>query len=410
MTKRLFVVLLCLGVFVKAHSGDGSNSGSELILGGNYTVNVIQTPVPFINIAPDSRAGAMGDLGAATSPDLSSMHWNAAKYAFLDDELGLGITYSPWLKSIASDIHLLYATGFMRLDKQQTLAASLRYFSLGQIIFTNELNEYIGQKNPSELTLDAAYSRLFSDKLSGGITFRLIYSDLSVGSSSGNEKTKAGIAFASDISTYYRTPITLDGKSGEWAFGFCISNMGSKISYTESAQKDFIPTNLRIGTSVSLDIDPYNSITLATDLNKLLVPTPPIYAIDTLTNGPAYDKNGKKIILHGMDPEVSVAQGMLQSFYDAPGGASEEFKEIMISLGAEYWYHKQFAVRGGYFNEAAMKGNRKYFTLGLGLKLTGMGLDFSYLVPSSGRNNPLANTMRLSLYLEIGKPKKTNQK
>ena len=382
----------------------GQSSLGDVNTLGQQSYNVIQTPVPFLNIAPDSRAGAMGDAGVATTPDINSMHWNAAKYAFIKDEFGFSTTYSPWLKKIAPDIRLLYLTGFYRLDKQSTVAAAIRYFALGDIIFTDAFNNFIRQVNPNEFTIDAAYSRLFSDNLSGGIAFRFIRSDLAQGSSINGEVTNAGIAFAADISMYYKKPLTVGGKGAEWTWGLNISNMGSKISYTDNATKDFIPANLRIGTGFSFELDNYNKLNLELDLNKLLVPTPPIYKVDS--GKYVLDSNGKQIIAKGLDPDVSTAQGMLQSFYDAPGGVSEELKEIMLSIGTEYWYRDQFAIRAGYFNESAMKGNRKYFTLGLGLKMTLLTLDFSYLVPAAGRDNPLANTMRFTASVEFGKPKK----
>jgi hypothetical protein len=233
--------------------------------------------------------------------------------------------------------------------------------------------------------------------MSGGITFRYIRSDLTKGSSVGaGQPTKAGNAYAVDISTYYRTPMRFGTQEGEWAWGVNISNIGSKISYVEGELADFIPANLRIGTSVTAALDAYNKITLGFDANKLLVPSPPQY--DTI--------NGELVIIKGMNPDVSTAQGIFQSFYDAPYGASEEFKEISFSVGVEYWYQNQFALRAGYFNESEMKGNRKYATVGLGLKLTVATLDFSYLIPSGGMNNPLANTMRISASFDIGKPKK----
>jgi hypothetical protein len=384
--------------------GDLTKTG---ILGDQQdSYNVIQTPVPFLNIAPDSRAGAMGDMGAATTPDLNSLHWNAAKYAFCEDAYGISTTYSPWLKKLAADIKLLYLTGFVRIDKRQVVAMGLRYFTLGTINFTDENNTPISTQNPNEFTIDAAYSMMFSEKMSGGFTVRYIRSDLSKGSSINGEATKAGTSYAADISTYYHTPIHFGTQEGEWAWGINISNMGSKISYTEGDIKDFIPANLRIGTAITASLDAYNKIMIGFDINKLLVPSPPKYKTDSLGEL-VLDANDKKIILEGMDPDVAIAQGMLQSFYDAPGGLSEELKEIMFSVGAEYWYQNQFALRVGYFNESAMKGNRKYATVGVGLRLTVATLDFSYLIPSGGNNNPLANTMRITASFDIGKPKKT---
>jgi hypothetical protein len=404
--KKFFSITLFLSVVMFYQVGFAQDPSLGQLFLKNY--NVIQTPVPFLNIAPDSRAGAMGDMGAATSPDLNSLHWNASKYAFMEDKMGFSTTYSPWLKGLAPDIKLLYLTGFYHFDKQQAVAFGLRYFTLGSITFTDDNNQFISKQNPNEFTIDASYSRLFSEKISGAITFRYIVSDLAKGSTVAGQTVKAGKSFAADISTYYRTTVHLGQTPGTWAFGVNISNIGTKISYTESDVKDFIPTNLRIGTTLKVDLDGYNSLMFGVDLNKLLVPTPPIYKVDSLGNY-ITDDNGNKIIVKGMDPDVSVGKGIIQSFYDAPGGLEEELKEIMLSFGLEYWYMNQFAIRGGYFNEAAMKGNRKYFTLGVGLKLTMLTLDFSYLIPNGGRNNPLANTMRISASVDIGKPQKNKK-
>lgn len=396
--RRGLLLLAILGVQSGVLIIEADPHGSELILGANYTSNVIQTPVPFLNISPDARGGAMGDIGAATKPDVNSMHWNPAKYAFMDDAFGFSSSYSPWLQRIAPDIRLLYLSWYMKLDRLQTIAASIRYFSLGQIIFTNDYGKETGNKTPNEFTIDGAYSRLFSERFSMGIAFRFIRSDLSSGSYlSGVEPSKAGVTGAVDISAYYKKPLQANNQAAELAFGINISNIGNKISYTENAKKDFIPTNLRIGTAYTMSLDPYNKLVLSTDLNKLLVPTPPLYYTDS---------NQIRTRVKGMDPDVSVTQGIIQSLYDAPGGYSEKLKEIMVSVGTEYWYRDQFAIRGGYFNESAMKGNRKYFTVGIGLKMTLLTLDFSYLVPTAGRDNPLANTMRFSASVNIGKPKK----
>jgi len=406
--KNLFVLSVIL---MSGQSVRGADSGSgNPTLGQEFarSYNVIQTPVPFLNIAPDSRAGAMGDLGAATSPDLNSLHWNPAKYAFLDDNGGISTTYSPWLKNLAPDIKLLYLTGFKRVDKQQTVAFGLRYFTLGSITFTDENNQFISKQNPNEFTLDASYARLFSERMSGGITFRYIVSDLAKGSTVSGQTVKVGTSFAADISLYYRSPIKMRNYDGEWALGVNISNIGTKISYTEGDRKDFIPTNLRVGTSYKINLDNFNSVMVGLDLNKLLVPTPPIYKVDSVGNA-VVDNNGNRIIEKGMDPNVSVGQGIIQSFYDAPGGFDEEMKEIMLSIGVEYWYMNQFALRAGYFNEAAMKGNRKYATVGVGLRLTLITLDFSYLIPRGGRNNPLANTVRISASIEIGNVQRTRK-
>jgi hypothetical protein len=393
MIKRFSLALIFSLFIMKLFAQKG-----VLINGAEVTTNVIQTVVPFLTIAPDSRGGAMGDIGAATSPDINSLHWNAAKYAAINEDLGFSLSYSPWLKGIANDIKLLYLTGFKRIDKDQVVAGGIRYFNLGQIVFTDLSGGTTGTKTPNEFTIEGAYSRLFSEKFSGGITFRFIRSDLSSGAVVQNSlPTKAGISFAADVSAYYHKPVQVSGMPGEWAAGINVSNIGTKMSYSDDQPKQFIPTNMKIGGSLVMNVDAYNKVMFSADFNKLLVPTPPL-------------KNDSLVIVKGMNPDVSVAQGIFQSFYDAPGGLSEELKEVTISVGGEYIYREQFAIRAGYFNESAMKGNRKYFTLGLGMKMNVLTLDFSYLLPTAYRNNPLANTMRFTASFNMGKSKKQQNK
>jgi hypothetical protein len=276
----------------------------------------------------------------------------------------------------------------------QTISGSLLYFSMGEIAFMTETSTTpVKYFNPNELAVDIAYSRKFSDYISGALAFRYIRSDLTGGySQPGQATANAGTAFAADVAMYYQHPVRINGTGGEMAFGLNISNIGSKLSYTnDDATKDFIPINMRLGGRITLDIDQYNSFSFAADANKLLVPTPPIYG----TVG------GEEVIVDGKDPNVPIVQGMLQSFYDAPGGMKEELQEIYYSTGVEYWYAKQFALRAGYFYENQNKGNRKYFTLGAGLKYNIFNLDFAYLIPSGGFNSPMANTVRFSLSFDF---------
>jgi hypothetical protein len=359
-------------------------------------LNAIQTAVPFLTIAPDSRSGAMGDVGAATVPDVNSQHWNIGKYAFLDSKGGFAISYTPWLRNLIPDINLAYLTGFFRVDEQQVISTSLRYFSLGNITFTNIDGSFAGQYNPNEFAVDAGYSRLFTDNFSGGIAFRFIRSDLTSGQTSNGQDTKAGISFAADLGFYYQDQVDVGSSDGEWAAGISLTNMGTPISYSVDADKTPIPTNMRIGGRFSYNIDEYNTISFNMDLNKLLVPTPPVMEEDPDT--------GELVVVRGKEPPGSTVLGMVQSFYDAPGGVdgtysafSEEMHEIAYSTGVEYWYRNQFAIRTGYFHEHASKGNRKYFTVGVGLQLNVFSLDFAYLVPTNGQNSPLANTLRFTL-------------
>ena len=353
------------------------------------SLNAIQTVVPFLTIAPDSRAGAMGDAGVATSPDVYSMHWNPAKFAFIDGNGGLGISYSPWLRNLVPDINIAYLAGYKRIDSKQVLAASLLYSSLGDIPFTDEFGNLQRTFTPNEFAFDAGYSRLFSENFSGGIAFRFIYSNLTGGTYSGGVATKPGISFAADISGYYQKKISILSKDGQLGFGLNFSNIGTKMSYSSSQTSDFIPMNMRIGTSATINIDHFNKLTATLDLSKLLVPTPPIYS-----------STNPDSIIKGKDPNVAVPVAIFQSFFDAPGGFKEELHEITYSFGLEYWYNNQFALRGGYFYEDPSKGNRKYFTAGAGFRLKAFTLDFSYLMPVA-QNNPLAHTLRFSIAFDF---------
>ncbi len=350
-------------------------------------VNTITSAVPFLMITPDSRAGGMGDIGVATSPDANSQHWNAAKYSFIADDFGISMSYTPWLRSLVDDISISYLAGYKKFKKGQAFGASLRYFSLGNITFTNIQGGTIKDFRPNEFALDASYSMLFTDGFSGAITLRYIYSNLTGGISSGNSTTHPGNAVAADLSLYYTKNISLGGRPSNMSYGLQVSNIGSKISYTDDSESNFIPTNLRLGGTITYNIDDYNSLMFGTDLNKLLVPTPPLY--DSVGN-----------IIAGKDPNVSPITGIWQSFSDAPGGAKEEFREITWSFGTEYWYNKRFALRTGYFYEHATKGNRKFFTVGVGLKLNVFQMDFAYLLPMQ-QTNPLANTLRFSLLFDF---------
>lgn len=380
MKKNIVKILLFIGAL----------SGSTVVFSqqNSGTLNAIQTVVPFLTIAPDSRAGAMGDAGVATSPDVYSMHWNPAKFAFIDGSGGIGISYSPWLRNLVPDINIAYLAGYKRIDTKQVLSGSLLYSSLGDVPFTDDFGNLERTFSPNEFALDAGYSRLFSDHLSGAIAFRFIYSNLTGGTFAGGVATKPGISFAADISSYYQKNISIGTKDGLLGFGLNFSNIGTKMSYSDGQTSDFIPMNMRLGSSATVNLDNYNKLTATIDLNKLLVPTPPIY--DPLTNK----------IISGKDPNVSVPVAIFQSFYDAPGGIKEELHEITYSYGLEYWYKNQFALRGGYFNENQTKGNRKYFTAGAGFRLKIFTLDFSYLMPLS-QNHPLARTLRFSLSFDF---------
>ncbi len=392
--------LLLAVLVVMGYQSFGQNGGNPNdVLGQKQKgANVITTSVPFVSIAPDARGGAMGDCGAATEADVYSMHYNPAKYTFLDQKLSIGLGYSPWLNNLVKDMHLAYLAGAYKIDDKSAVAGSLRYFSCGEIHFTDSDGNPAGNYEPNEWAIDATYSRLLGDYLSGAVAGRFIYSDLTQGQSQTGDAS-AGWSVAADVAVYYKRPVEwFSNMDAEFAFGGAISNIGSKVSYRNAGiKKDFIPTMLRFGPNLKMELDEYNSLAFSVDFTKLLVPTPPIYGKDSITH--------QQVIQHGMDNDVSTIVGMIHSFYDAPGGFSEEVREINIGVGAEYWYNNVFAVRAGYFNEPRMKGNRKYATLGAALKYNMFLLDVSYLVPVNVKNgtSPLENTLRFNLSWLFGK-------
>jgi len=380
----VFAFVFCVQTNAQIETGD---------LTGADRLNTITTSVPFLIIGPDSRSGGMGDVGVASTPDVNSMHWNPAKYAFVKDDMGIAMNYVPWLRALVPDISLSYLSGYIRRNDNEVIGMSLRYFSLGDITFTDITGTTIGQYKPNELAVSGAYARKLSENYSIAIAVRYIYSDLTGGQTlQGGLGTHAGQSIAADISSYFQKEIRLGRKDFDWAIGLNISNLGNKISYTETAVRDFIPINMRFGTSIGTAFDDYNRMSIEFDVNKLLVPTPPSYN----DNG---DING------GMNPDVSVVSGVFQSFWDAPGGTKEEFRELNYSAGLEYWYAEQFAVRAGYFFEHPTKGDRQYFTMGAGVKYNVFALDFSYLIDASSSingTNPLANTLRFTLIFDFG--------
>jgi hypothetical protein len=351
-------------------------------------INVVTTAVPFLRISPDARSGGMGDIGVATSPDASAGFWNIGKVAFNESKGGVVATYTPWLKDLVNDVYLASLAGYYKFDDNQALNMSLRYFSLGNIQFTDGLGNDWGSAKPREFSIDMGYSRKLSSKLGLGVALRYINSNLTGGGvTSGSTTYKVGSSVAGDIGLYY------DGKnsSGDgWAFGATMTNLGSKVSYTDNADmKDFIPANLALGTTYTKNFNDQNKLTFGLDVNKLLVPTPPI----DLSDPNAIANYRKK----------SVVTSWFSSFGDAPGGFKEELREFQVSVGGEYWYNNQFALRAGYFWEDKTKGNRRYFTMGLGVKYNIFGLNFSYLLPSGSgvSRNPLSNTLRFSVLFDL---------
>lgn len=356
-------------------------------------INVVTTAVPFLRISPDARSGGMGDVGIATTPDANSSFWNQAKIPFAQSNAAIAVSYTPWLKGLGlNDVYLASLAGYYKLDETQAISGSLRYFSLGNIEFTDQSGQSIGSNRPREFGFDVGYSRKLSDNLGLGIALRYINSSLASGNFNG-QTYKAGSAVAGDISLFH------DGTGGDAEasglnWGIALHNLGSKISYTNDAQqKDYIPANLGIGIAYTKVFDETSKATFGLDINKLLVPTPPQLTGNTSTDSAAIAKYRGKGVL----------SSWFSSFGDAPGGGAEELRELQISLGAEYMYNNQFAFRAGYFYEAPTKGNRQYFTVGAGINYNMYGLNFSYLVPSGGgvNRNPLANTIRFSLIFNL---------
>ena len=397
--KKAATVLTCiiLLTFVQgyAQSGKGGNSnGGHNLIGQDY-LNSITTAVPFLSIAPDSRAGAMGDIGCATSADANSQSYNPAKYVFNENQFGFSVSYSPWLRQLVNDINLAYLAGYWRITDMDAIGMSFRYFSLGDIEFMDENGNPISTQNPNEFAIDFTYSRKLIDELSIAITPRFIYSNLTAGQFVDGQETQAGLAGAADISLFYQQDFDAKGlENSTLRAGLCISNMGNKMSYSAGTlRRDFLPTNLKLGIGYEMDFDGYNKLAINGEINKLLVPTPPIYLPDTT------DAAGNPVYV-GMDPEVSVPQGMIQSFYDAPGGFKEEMREIMWALGAEYSYRNLFFLRLGYFHESQYKGNRQFLSVGAGIKYSIFGIDVSYLIATK-QYHPLANTLRFTLNFDF---------
>lgn len=393
MAKRFGLIGMCMAAGLVSTTA----SAQKTNLAG--AVNTVTTGVPFLRISPDARSGAMGDVGIAISPDANAQYWNVGKIPFASKKYGVSVTYTPWLKDLVPDIFLAYLSGYAKFgeEQNQAISGSLRYFSLGEINYTNAQAEPIGTGKPNEFALDLGYSRKLSQYLSTGLSFRYINSSIASGLNSQTPGIdyRPGNAFGADLGFYYNRKKDIDDfRSNTVALGAVLSNIGSKISYT-STRKDFIPMNLGLGAAYTYQADAYNAITFAVDANKLLVPTPQ----DT---SEIPDGVGDVI------PDKGVVSAIFGSFGDAPGGFNEELREIQLAAGAEYWYRQQFAVRAGYFYENKYKGDRQFFTVGLGVKYNVFNLNFAYLVPSgSGINrNPLSNTLRFSLIFEFDKIEK----
>jgi len=375
MRKLSFFTLLILLIHTNIHAQDEPNP--------------ITTAAPFLMIAPDARAGGLADMGGATSPDANSLHYNAAKYAFAPSQYNIALNYTPWMRNLTNDVFLGNVGFSQRINERSAWATSLTYFSLGSIDLTDDTGQIIGTENPNEFSLDGAYALKLSENFSMGVALRYIHSDYTLHIE--NSELKTVNTFAVDINGYYQSEeLNYGNFNGKWHGGFNISNIGPKVELVDGGDKSFIPTNLKLGGGFDFILDDVNTITAIVEMNKLLVPTPPI--IDRETGE----------IVAGKDNNVGFMQGMFQSFYDAPDGFGEELNEIIWSLGAEYVYNDTFSVRTGYFHESEMKGARQFFTMGAGFRFKSSTLNISYLINTSDVTNPLESTLRFSLSFNLG--------
>ncbi|SNQ42162.1 Conserved hypothetical periplasmic protein [Cellulophaga lytica] len=353
----------------------------------------ITTAVPFLNIAADARAAGMGDMGVATSADAYSLQWNASKFAFAEQKMGFGISYTPYLENIVTDVALLNATFHNKINDRSAFAFGLRYFGLGEVELRQTIDEPARIAKPNEFVLEGAYALKLSNTFSMGVGGRFITSNLKFPSDDSSEDTSAATAFAVDISGFYRSPeIAYEKFDGRWRAGFNISNLGSKISYDNNGQENFLPGNLKFGAGFDFILDQDNVLSINTEFNKLLVPTPQDFNED----GQIDSEDNERY------QQISFLEGAFDSFTDAPDGFSEEIKEVTWALGAEYTYQDAFMLRTGYFNENELKGARKFFSLGAGFKFKAAQVDLSYLFSTSKIKNPLENTLRFSLTFNLG--------
>ena len=399
MKNKIILVALVVGLVnsIFAQTADED-------LWGRTNGRLVTSAVPFLLFAPDARSSGMGDVGAATSPDANAMFWNASKLAFLETKSGASLSYSPWLRKLVNDMYLGYFSGYTKLSDQETVGLGLRYFNLGSMTFTDNEGEIVKTFEPKEFEVTGAYARKLSDNFSMSIGLKYIHSNLTGGYSNSGGSSKPGNAAAGDVSAFYTSDkFMVAGYPMKISAGASLANLGSKISYSEGGEGDFLPGNMRLGVTGEFEIDQYNKISLSIDANKLLVPTPPVYALDS--NGQRIqDDGGGYVIESGKDPNRSYLNGVFGSFTDAPDGFSEEMSEFILNFGAEYWYGDLFAVRGGYFYESVLKGGRQYFTAGIGLKYQVLEINMSYLIPR-GQASPLADTLRFSILVNIGDSK-----
>ena len=411
--KFILFIALILTCFTGFSQPNGGATQNDLQL------NTITTALPFMAITPDSRAGGMGDAGTALSPSSSSIYWNTSILIFSEKKSEISLSYTPWLRQLTNDIHLSYLSGYYKINKQHAIGGALRYFSLGEITFTDASGNELRQDKPSEFELTGAYAFKLSDKLSIGVNGKFAYSNLTGGLTVAGVNTKPGVVGAADLSfSYYNDKVKFGKTKGVYTFATTLNNIGNKVAYSELSKRDFIPMNLKIGNSFLAKFDAYNDVVFSLDIQKLLVPTPASY------NSTPGSNLGD--LMSGRTNDVGIINGMLQSFYDAPGVVAtdangeyiknpdgtyevvkgtrfkEEMAEINLAGGIEWWYNNTFAIRGGVFYESKNKGNRQFMNIGASLKYNMFGIDFSYLASLNGRQSPLANTLRFTLRLYLG--------
>ena len=415
---RFYKLLLVVGlVFVYQIAQAQAPTGGSGVTDNDLQLNTLTTSLPFMAITPDSRAGGMGDAGTALSANSTSVYWNTSLLSFAKQKSEVSLSYTPWLRQLTNDIHLSYLAGYKQLNKVHSIGGALRYFSLGEITFTDIYGDVLRDDKPSEFELVGAYAFRLADRFSIGVNGKFAYSNLTGGLPVAGVNTKPGVVGAADLSfSYFNDDAHIGSTDGTYTFGMTINNIGNKVSYSELSRRDFIPMNLKIGNSFLAEFDEYNKVTFSLDLQRLLVPTPAIYKLI----------NGDYVMLAGMDGDVGIITSMMQSFYDAPGVLAEdengdliqtaegtyeivkgtrlkeELAEINIAAGAEWWYSDVLALRGGVFYENKSKGNRQFLNLGASLKYNMFAIDFSYLASLNGRQSPLANTLRFTLRLNLG--------
>lgn len=416
-SPRFYKLLFAIGSLLVCQSALAQPTGGSGVSDNDLQLNTLTTSLPFMAITPDSRAGGMGDAGTALSANSTSVYWNTSLLSFAKEKSEVSLSYTPWLRQLTNDIHLSYLAGYKQLNKVHSIGGALRYFSLGEITFTDINGDVLRDDKPSEFELVGAYAFKLADRFSIGVNGKFAYSNLTGGLTVAGVNTKPGVVGAADLSfSYFNDDAHIGNTDGTYTFGLTINNIGNKVSYSELSRRDFIPMNLKIGNSFLADFDEYNKVTFSLDLQRLLVPTPAIYKLI----------NGDYVMLAGMNGDVGIITSMMQSFYDAPGVLAEdedgniiqnqdgsyqvvkgtrlkeELAEINIAAGAEWWYSDVLALRGGVFYENKNKGNRQFLNLGASLKYNMFTIDFSYLASLNGRQSPLANTLRFTLRLNLG--------